>query len=81
MYNSFSECYSALLQNEELDVARGGQVIKTIDGFNYRLHGQPDIDGEILLEINPSSTPEVTWRVSYGSEGARQAYRAQVFSG
>jgi hypothetical protein len=40
---------------------------------------QPDDEqGELFLEINPSSTPEVTWRYIALTKEAQEAYNAFI---
>lgn len=77
---TFEEAMRSLLSDADLDAARGGVIIKHDDGqFTYRLHGQPDDEqGELFLEINPSSTPEVTWRYITLSREAQEAYQAFI---
>ncbi|MDQ2973961.1 MAG: hypothetical protein M3R69_00960 [Acidobacteriota bacterium] len=78
MYESFEECFRALLEDEGLDNAQGGQVIKQDRGFDYKLHHQPEVEGDIFLELNPSSTPEVKWRVLRTTREADEAYQAFI---
>ena len=79
MYNSFDEAFAALLDDPSLDEARGGQVLRTEQEFDYWLYGQPEKDGDVFLEMNPSSTPTVKWRPLFvAGQEAEQAYRAFI---
>ena len=78
MYKTFDEAMNAMLANDDLDAAGGGQIIKEGSGFSYKLHGQPEAEGEVLIEINPSSTPEVKWRVFRVTKEGSQAYEAYI---
>jgi hypothetical protein len=75
---TFEEAMRALLSDANLDAARGGVIIEHDDDqFTYRLHGQPeDESGKFFLDLNPSSTPEVMWRVFPLGKKAQEAYRA-----
>lgn len=77
---NFDETMRSLLSDTKLDTARGGVVTKHDNSqFTYRLHGQADDEkGELFLELNPSATPEVQWRVSPVTKEARQEYRAFI---
>lgn len=76
----FEEAMRSLLSDPGLDDAKGGAIIKHDDGqFTYRLHDQPDDEkGELFLELNPSATPEVKWRVFYVKKEAQQEYNAFI---
>lgn len=80
MKMTFEEAMRQLLNDPGLDAARGGVIIKHDDGrFACRLHNQPDDErGELFLELNPSATPEVSWRVWPVREEAQQEYRAFI---
>jgi hypothetical protein len=77
---TFEEAMRSLLSDAALDAASGGVIIKHNDGhFAYRLHGQPDDEqGELFLELNRSSTPEVRWRYIALSKEAQEAYNAFI---
>ncbi len=78
MYESFKECLHALLTDDRLDDAYGGSIACHQEGFDYRLHGQPDGGGEVYFQLLPSSTPKVKWRALPVTKEAEQAYRAFI---
>ena len=77
MYQSYDEAFRALIFHEELEVARGGQLIKHADGLRIRLFNQPDDEeGEIVFELNPSVEPSEDWKWAATTEEVRQAYHS-----
>lgn len=78
MYSSFDQCMHALLSDFGLEEARGGQIIKQGEGFNYRLFNQPEIEGEEFFDLYPSSTSEVKWRAWPVRDEAKAAYDAFI---
>ncbi len=79
MYQTFDESMHAFLTDAGLDDAGGGQILKHGEEFTYRLFNQPDNEeNEILLELNPSITPEPKWRVIIPSDEGRKAYEAFI---
>ncbi|HKB66792.1 MAG TPA: hypothetical protein VKC61_13130 [Pyrinomonadaceae bacterium] len=75
MFNTFTDCFRALLEDDNLDAAKGGLVSKLKGQFIYSLHGEPEGEGEPFLGVYPSATPEVKWRVMYHDREAEGAYR------
>ena len=63
MYQSYDEAFHALLSDEGLEAARGGQIIKRNGGFTCRLFNQSyNREDEVVFELNPSIEPgEVEW--------------------
>lgn len=77
MYETFEQCARALLNNEQLDQAKGGLIIINNNRFDYSLHGQPEREGDPFLSIYPSATPEAKWRVVHHKvPESEDAYRA-----
>ena len=78
MYNSFDECMRALLNDERLDKAQGGQIRKRPEGFAYRLNGQPDVEGTLFLELALSATPVAKWQPLPVTKEAKRAFEAFI---
>lgn len=76
MFSSFDQCMHALLTDSGLEKARGGQITKQGEGFNYRLFNQPEIEGEVFFELYPSTTPEFDWVRWPVTDEARAALNA-----
>lgn len=80
MYDSFEECFHALLNDPEKDEAGGGIITKDNDKFAYFVNeGVPDEATE-FLGIYPSTTPHINkWTVVYhGGQEAEAEYHAFV---
>lgn len=76
MYETFDDGARALLEDDNLDSAKGGLITKEKGGYNYSLHGQPEPEGEPFVGIYPSATPEAKWRAMFhGGPEAEAAYR------
>jgi hypothetical protein len=61
IYNSFDECLRALLNDNGLEEARGGQMTKQGEQFNYRLFNQPEIEGDLFFDLYSSTDPNIDW--------------------
>jgi hypothetical protein len=85
MYETFEQCARALLNNKQLDEAKGGLITINNNRFDYSLHGQPEQEGDPFLGIYPSATPEAKWRVVHHkvpeSEDAYRAFTANPENG
>jgi len=66
VYDSFEECFHALLSDPEIDNSRSGVITKDNDKYAYFLDEDAPDEATEFLGIYPSSTPDINkWTVIY----------------